>query len=126
MKLKKFTESKWVSRAQEVGAESKIKKGFPHWIKHVGNRNLVNNAQKLWRHFKDGKSTKTEKVILVAGLLYLISPVDAVPDFIPILGWLDDVGVASYILLYLTGKMTAEEMNEQMKGMDMRNVTSNE
>jgi len=101
MNFKKFQKSKWVRRAQKVGAESKITNKFPRWIKHVGNRDLVNSAQKLWHLFKAGKVSTKEKMILVAGLLYLISPVDAVPDFIPILGWLDDAAVASSILAYL-------------------------
>jgi hypothetical protein len=39
--------------------------------------------------------------ILVA-LLYVLSPVDAVPDFLPVLGWLDDLivlGVLAWVLI---------------------------
>ena len=121
MKFKEFMQSKWVQRAKQAGVESKIKKSFPSWVRHVGNKSLIGSAQQLWNHFKEGKSTPKEKLILMAGLLYLISPVDAMPDFIPILGWLDDAGVASFILLYLTGNMTDEEMDEQMG--DLKNVT---
>jgi len=31
--------------------------------------------------------------ILIFGLLYIISPSDAIPDFIPVAGWADDVVV---------------------------------
>ena len=30
-------------------------------------------------------------LILVLALLYIISPVDVVPDVIPVIGWADDV-----------------------------------
>lgn len=38
------------------------------------------------------------KLLLAAGLLYIIVPVDIVPDTIPIFGWLDDLAVASFIV----------------------------
>lgn len=31
-------------------------------------------------------------------LAYLVSPVDAVPDFIPVIGWMDDAGVLMWTL----------------------------
>ena len=32
-------------------------------------------------------------LILALVMLYIISPVDAIPDVIPVIGWLDDVAV---------------------------------
>jgi len=46
-------------------------------------------------------------ILIVAALLNLISPIDAVPDFIPIAGWLDDVTVAGLVLSYLDKKASA-------------------
>lgn len=34
----------------------------------------------------------------VAGVIYLVSPIDIVPDFIPVVGWLDDAAVVTLIL----------------------------
>jgi len=34
-------------------------------------------------------------------VLYFVSPVDAIPDFLPILGWLDDLGVLSAAAFYM-------------------------
>lgn len=33
-------------------------------------------------------------VILVLALLYIISPIDLIPDVIPVVGWIDDLVVA--------------------------------
>jgi uncharacterized membrane protein YkvA (DUF1232 family) len=32
-------------------------------------------------------------VILILALLYILSPIDLIPDFIPVLGWADDLAV---------------------------------
>jgi uncharacterized membrane protein YkvA (DUF1232 family) len=32
--------------------------------------------------------------ILIMALLYILSPIDLVPDAIPVLGWVDDAAVA--------------------------------
>ena len=36
-------------------------------------------------------------VMLIAGLLYFIVPLDAIPDFIPIGGWIDDATILAWI-----------------------------
>ncbi|HJN08936.1 MAG TPA: YkvA family protein [Pirellulaceae bacterium] len=37
-------------------------------------------------------------VLVVAGLLYFVWPLDLVPDAIPMLGWLDDVTLLAFII----------------------------
>ena len=35
------------------------------------------------------------KAILATAIAYVLCPIDAVPDFIPVLGWVDDLSVLS-------------------------------
>jgi uncharacterized membrane protein YkvA (DUF1232 family) len=41
---------------------------------------------------------KTAKVALAAAAVYLLSPVDLVPDFVPFLGYLDDLLLAAVLV----------------------------
>lgn len=36
-----------------------------------------------------------------AGLLYVLSPIDLIPDFIPVIGYLDDAAVIAALLKYV-------------------------
>ncbi len=38
------------------------------------------------------------KIALLLGTLYILCPVDIIPDFIPVIGWMDD-GAIFYLLL---------------------------
>lgn len=42
--------------------------------------------------------------VIVATIAYVVSPLDAIPDLVPVLGWLDDVTIVGYAL----GKLSEE------------------
>lgn len=60
---------------------------------------IVDDVECLLKMLKDywsGKYTEVPYYIIasiVAALLYLLSPIDAIPDFIPGIGFVDDVAV---------------------------------
>ena len=47
---------------------------------------------------KDPKLPRSAKIALAAAVVYLASPIDLIPDFIPFLGYLDDLLLAAIIL----------------------------
>ncbi len=56
----------------------------------------------LWRLFRDPRVPLPARLLLPAIGLYLICPVDIIPDFIPVLGHLDDLLViAAGLWLFL-------------------------
>ena len=44
-------------------------------------------------------------LILIIAFLYLISPIDFVPDVLPVLGWIDDIVVALSAILIAVPKL---------------------
>ena len=54
------------------------------------------------------------KLILAVGLLYILVPVDIIPDTIPLLGWLDDLAIASF-LVALALKLVPKEVMVRVK-----------
>jgi len=48
-------------------------------------------------------------VALIAALIYFVSPVDAIPDVIPGIGFLDDAGVIAIVFMNFNKDITAYE-----------------
>jgi len=45
----------------------------------------------LWKLFKHPQTPRAAKWVAVAVIAYAVSPIDLIPDFIPVLGMLDDL-----------------------------------
>ena len=66
--------------------------------------NLPNFVRLYWRLFKDARVSLWPKALLVLSLLYVVSPVDFIPDLLPLIGEVDDlmiVGFAGWLFIQL-------------------------
>ena len=52
-------------------------------------------VMELWALVKDPKAAWSSKAIAIGALLYVISPIDAIPDILPVIGLVDDVSVVA-------------------------------
>ncbi len=72
--------------------------------KNGGILNYIRNLRYLSRFLKSdevGLLKKTEVLFLIAMMsIYLVSPVDMVPDFIPVFGYMEDALVVFSMLSY--------------------------
>ena len=69
-------------------------------------------ARGVWGLVRDPRVPLAVRLIPVPVLLYLVSPIDLVPDFIPILGQADDVlivAAALWLMLRFTPREVIEE-----------------
>jgi uncharacterized membrane protein YkvA (DUF1232 family) len=79
------------------------------------NQVLQNGVRKALRN------PKYRGLALIAALFYLVSPLDIIPDTIPIIGWIDDGVIASIVI----GEVS-QIVLEQMKNRKKNNYNENE
>lgn len=96
------------------GALYKGKKGMSDmWVDVKTFSRLVQEVRK--GEYND--ISKKAVVMIVGGLLYFISPIDAVPDFLAGVGLLDDVAVIGFIAGQL--KQELEKFREWESGVKL-------
>ena len=67
----------------------------------------------LGRYYRDPSASLLGKLVIFAALVYAVVPIDLIPD-VPVIGWLDDLGVMGLATAWL-GRVvaryrTAEEL----------------
>ena len=91
----------------EIGTESHreysyVEDNLEQKVQSVGRRfPLLDDVRALYRYMTDGEVPWYSKGLVIAALAYFISPLDAVPDVAPILGYLDDIGVIALVLRHI-------------------------
>jgi uncharacterized membrane protein YkvA (DUF1232 family) len=78
---------------------------------------LVPNLLLLFRDLlRDPRVPRGPKVVLSLGILWLASPIDLLPEFLPVLGPLDDAVVAALVLRHLVHRAGADIVRGHWRG----------
>lgn len=87
----------------EKACDPKVQAGITHsaelWLSRMSQRSRIarrlNDALQLLKSSKGDKKLASPRniIILTAVILYTITPLDGIPDILPIIGWLDDLGL---------------------------------
>jgi uncharacterized membrane protein YkvA (DUF1232 family) len=80
----------------------------------------------MYRLFKDKRVKLDIKIKVAAILAYLVSPIDIVPDFIPMVGKIDDVAIAFFGLNSIINDIPEEIILQNWQGKDNIIVTARE
>lgn len=95
----------WLIRPRDVGMGDLVR--------------VVPDIARLVRNVLGDASAPTSvRVALVVLLVWLVSPIDLIPEFIPVLGPLDDVIVAVLILRFVARRLGVEELRRRWPGTD--------
>jgi len=81
-------------------------------------KRLKSDARILVIAYKDIRTPTGAKLLIALAVGYLLSPIDLIPDFIPVLGLLDDLIIAPILIsasLKLIPKSVLEEARESLK-----------
>lgn len=54
-------------------------------------KQLAVTAHALWLAARDARTPVAARLLALLVAAYALSPIDLIPDFIPVLGWLDDL-----------------------------------
>ena len=93
MKYKdRFTQSGFVEKISRIAKRAGVK--------------LVYAALILYYTLESDRVSIKEKAIIIGALGYLISPLDVIPDAIPIAGLGDDLAVLIYVLRKIWGEVS--------------------
>ena len=68
---------------------------------------VIRHPSAFVRFLRDKQAPLLPRLLALFAVLYVIMPFDAIPDAIPIVGWLDDVGVIALVLAW-TAKRVSE------------------
>jgi uncharacterized membrane protein YkvA (DUF1232 family) len=62
---------------------------------------IISHLKALKKYMVDKDVKWVRKSVVVAAVLYFITPIDAMPDFAPLIGFLDDFGVIAWTVKFL-------------------------
>jgi len=83
-------------------------------------KKIKKDSYTLYFAYNHPKTPKLGKVIAALAVFYFLSPIDLIPDFIPILGYLDDLIILP-ILISISFKLIPENILKECKAQVEKN-----
>lgn len=77
---------------------------------------LPNMVMLMGRLLKDVRVPTAEKALFVAAIVYVVSPLDFIPDVFPFIGQVDDLYVVALVLLRLVNRTDETVVREHWSG----------
>jgi uncharacterized membrane protein YkvA (DUF1232 family) len=94
---------------EQYNSEEKVERGSAYVqdnlfekVEKAGSKiRFAKDVKALYRYMRDRHVPWYRKSIVVGALIYFISPIDAIPDLAPLIGYLDDLGVIAAVLKFM-------------------------
>ena len=114
--IKKFlANSSWVQEAKAfINDKEKMQNllnRFKEFFNNSSLEEIKDNMKEAFNYVSDVFSGRykdysmTALITLVAGMVYVVSPIDIIPDFIPVVGFTDDITVFIFVLISVNDEL---------------------
>ncbi|RJG19027.1 DUF1232 domain-containing protein [Massilia cavernae] len=81
-------------------------------------RTMKRDVHAVWLAARDPRTPWFAKVLALAVAAYAVSPIDLIPDFIPVIGYLDDLVIVPLGILLVVRLIPPELMAEHREAAD--------
>ena len=97
-----------ISPDEELEVRATFKKAEKKAKERGAGEELLENIKSMWRMLVDPDYTVSWeiKAWILAALAYFVSPIDAIPDVIPVLGYLDDALVVTWVMHQISDEVS--------------------
>jgi len=97
---------KYDSPSKVEKGQQEVEEGLWEKLERVGKKiNFARDVKALYKYMRDKYVPWYRKSIVIGALIYFISPIDAVPDLAPLVGYLDDLGVITAVLKFMGSEL---------------------
>jgi uncharacterized membrane protein YkvA (DUF1232 family) len=103
---------------QATREEARVRRDFWDKLKRVG-RNLPFAEDLVAAYYctLDPATPSRVKIVLMGAIAYFILPLDAVADFLPILGFADDAALVAAAIAQVAGSITNEHRDKAREAL---------
>jgi uncharacterized membrane protein YkvA (DUF1232 family) len=84
--------------AARPDAQARVESRLGRVLARVRDASFVARVKELYGYTRDPRVPARYKLVVLAGLVYLVNPFDAIPDALPGVGFLDDAAVVLAVL----------------------------
>jgi len=92
------------SKYQKHYSEERFWRKLKNFAKDAGLK-VVYSGLTLYYALESPNTSTKDKAIIYGGLGYLILPIDAIPDLVPLAGYVDDLGVLLFAAARVIGSI---------------------
>jgi uncharacterized membrane protein YkvA (DUF1232 family) len=78
----------------------------------LGRIPFAEDALAAWYCTRDPATPRRVRLTLLAAIGYLVLPVDAIPDFLPVIGFTDDAAIIAAAIAAVAGSITPEHRHK--------------
>lgn len=122
---KPFTKAEMEAMRRATSDEAGLRRDFWAKLKRVGRRlPFAENLLAAYYCTLDPATPSRVRLVLLGAIAYFVLPVDAMPDFLPFLGFADDAALLMAAISQVAGSITDSHREQARAALDDDAVTA--